>query len=172
MRAVKQQQLEEPSSSSLSLIRPTDPDDIPLCVSLAAGTQVFSPSEIRGLEEDLEACLRGDYRGDRLLSCVVGGRVMGFAHYGPSDIGEGTWYLYWIAVARESHGLGLGLTLLRRVEAEVREQGGRLLLIETSSLPRYEATRRFYQRNGYRKDSVIHDFYSDGDHKLVYRKKL
>jgi GNAT superfamily N-acetyltransferase len=173
VRAVKQQQLEEPSSSSrIALIRPTDSDDVPICVSLAEGTQVFSPSEIHGLEEDLVACLRGDYREDRLLSADLGGRVMGFVHYGPSDIGEGTWYLYWIAVDRQSHGMGLGLSLLRRVEDEVKERGGRLLLIETSSLPRYEATRQFYLRNGYRQDCVIHDFYSDGDHKLVFRKKL
>jgi ribosomal protein S18 acetylase RimI-like enzyme len=173
VRAVKQQQLDEPSSSSpLALIRPADTDDVPICVSLAEGTQVFSPSEIHGLEEDLAACLRGDYRDDRLLSGVLSGRVTGFVHYGPSDIGEGTWYLYWIAVARETHGMGLGLSLLRRVEEEVKEQGGRLLLIETSSLPRYEGTRRFYLRNGYRKDCVIHDFYSNGDHKVVFSKKL
>ena len=116
MRAVTQQQLEEPSSSRLAQIRPTDSDDVPICVSLAEGTQVFSPSEIHGLEEDLQACLRGEFRDDKLLSAEVGGRVSGFVHYGPSDIGEGTWYLYWIAVDRASHGLGLGLNLLRRVE--------------------------------------------------------
>lgn len=173
MRAVKQQQPEEPSSSSpLTLIRPSDPDDVPICVSLAEGTQVFSPSEIIGLAEDLEACHRGDYRDDRVLSCVQGGRVVGFTHYGPSDIGEGTWYLYWIAVGRESHGQGIGLSLLRRVEEEARDHDGRLLLIETSSLPRYDATRKFYLRNGYRRDCVIHDFYMDGDHKVVFSKRL
>jgi GNAT superfamily N-acetyltransferase len=172
VRAVTQQQLEEPSSSRLAQIRPTDSDDVPICVSLAEGTQVFSPSEIHGLEEDLQACLRGDFRDDKLLSAEVSGRVSGFVHYGPSDIGEGTWYLYWIAVDRASHGMGLGLSLLRRVEEAAREQGGRLLLIETSSVPRYEGTRKFYLRNGYRKDCMIHDFYSDGDHKVVFSKKL
>ena len=172
MRAVKQQQTEEPSSSSLPLIRPSDSDDVPICVSLAEGTQVFSPSEIHGLEEDLEACLRGDYRDDKLITCVQGARVVGFTHYGPSDIGDGTWYLYWIAVSRESHGQGIGLSLLRRVEDEVRDHDGRLLLIETSSTPRYEPTRQFYLRNGYRKDCVIHDFYANGDHKVVFSKKL
>jgi GNAT superfamily N-acetyltransferase len=107
-----------------------------------------------------------------MLSSVQGGRVVGFAHYGPSDIGEGTWYLYWIAASRESQGQGIGLTLLHRVEEEVREQEGRLLLIETSSLPRYDPTRRFYVRNGYRQDCLIHDFYNDGDHKAVFSKRL
>lgn len=174
MRSVKQPQSADPSSSSRSipLIRPTDPDDVPICVSLAEGTQVFTPPEIIGLAEDLEAILAGLEPDDRVLTCEQGGQVQGFVHYGPADITEGTWYLYWIAVRRDSHGQGLGQGLLQRVEQEVRDMDGRMLLIETSSLPRYEATRRFYLRSGYRQECVIQDYYRDGDHKVIFSKRL
>jgi GNAT superfamily N-acetyltransferase len=141
-------------------------------VSLAEGTQVFTPPEIIGLAEDLEAIHMGLEPDDRVLTCEQGGRVAGFAHYGPADIAEGTWYLYWIAVRHESHGQGLGQSLLQRVEQEARDMEGRLLLIETSSLPRYEATRKFYLRGGYRQECVIQNYYRDGDHKVIFSKRL
>jgi ribosomal protein S18 acetylase RimI-like enzyme len=60
-----------------------------------------------------------------------------------------TWYLYWIAVAKEGQSRGLGAEMLRAVEADIRRRDGRLFLIETSSLPHYEPTRRFYLAKGY-----------------------
>jgi hypothetical protein len=54
----------------------------------------------------------------------------------------------------------------------VRAAGGRLLLIETSSLPGYQPTRRFYLRHGYQGPSRVPDFYADGDDLLVFRKRV
>lgn len=51
-------------------------------------------------------------------------------------------------------------------------RGGRLLLIETSSLPHYEPTRRFYLKHGYERSCAIADYYADGDDLVVFRKRL
>jgi len=45
-------------------------------------------------------------------------------------------------------GSGLGF-LQEKVEDAIRTQSGRVLWLETSSLPAYELTRRFYLKNGY-----------------------
>ena len=172
MRAVKQQVRSVTAGSSAPQIRATDADDVPILVSLAEGTRVFSPHEIIGLKEDLDSCLAGDYPQDRLLTIEHAGRAVGFVHFGPAEITFGTWYLYWIAVNRASHGLGYGAQLLRRVENEVQWRDCRLLLIETSTLPRYEATRSFYERTGYGRECVIRDYYSVGDDKIVFSKRL
>jgi hypothetical protein len=46
------------------------------------------------------------------------------------------------------------------------------MLIETSSLPRYEPTRRFYLKHGYEPAAVLRDFYADGDDPVVFGKRL
>ena len=44
---------------------------------------------------------------------------------------ERSWHLYWIAVSKDVQSRGLGGKMLAFVEQDVREQNGRLLLIET-----------------------------------------
>ena len=46
------------------------------------------------------------------------------------------------------------------------------MFIETSSMPHSEPTRRFYVKQGYAVTGVLFDFYSDGDHMVVFRKRL
>jgi len=172
VRAVKQQVRSATAGSSAPQIRATDADEVPILVSLAEGTRVFSHHEIVGLKEDLDSCLAGSYPLDRLLTIEHAGRAAGFAHFGPAEITHGTWFLYWIAVDRACHGQGYGAQLLSLVEDIVRDQAGRLLLIETSTLPRYRGTRSFYERNGYARECVIRDYYSLGDDKIVFSKRL
>jgi hypothetical protein len=62
--------------------------------------------------------------------------------------------------------------LLARVEAEVQERQGYLLLIETSTALPYAAARRLYRSSGYHCEATIHDFYERGDHLLVFAKDL
>jgi ribosomal protein S18 acetylase RimI-like enzyme len=101
-----------------------------------------------------------------------GGRVLGFACFGPHPLTEGTFDLYWIAVDPAARRQGVGRALLAQVEAEVRGQGGRLLVIETSSLPSYAPTRRFYESCGCRCEAVIRDFYAPGDDLVIFVMEL
>ena len=52
------------------------------------------------------------------------------------------------------------------------DQSGRLLLVETSSLARFDTARAFYRSSGFIEEARIRDFYAVGDHKLVLRKSL
>ena len=83
-----------------------------------------------------------------------------------------TWYLYWIAVSKKTQARGLGGRLLRHAEDDVRREGGRVLFIETSSLPHYELTRNFYLKHGYDTEATLRDYYSEGDSMVVFRKRL
>ncbi len=71
-----------------------------------------------------------------------------------------------------TQGRGVGRELLRFAEDESRRRGGRVMFIETSGLPEYEPTRRFYLRNGYDQEAVLRDYYRDGDALVVFRKRL
>jgi ribosomal protein S18 acetylase RimI-like enzyme len=155
------------------MIRPTTPADTPTLLALADATGVFKSHEITALDEVL-----ADYHsanrdlGHRCVTSEAGGQITGFAYHAPAAMTDRTWYLYWIAVDKTRHARGLGGELLRYVEGDVRDQGGRILLIETSSLPHYELTRRFYVKHGYDKVAVLPDYYSDGDDMVVFRKRL
>lgn len=125
------------------------------------------------MDELLQAYLtQPDHGGYDFLVYRNGEGALGFACYGSHPLTEGTFDLYWICTVRKAQGQGIAGALLRRVEEEVRTQGGRLLLVETSSTPAYAPARRFYEGQGFRYESVVHDFYSPSDDLLIYAKRI
>jgi ribosomal protein S18 acetylase RimI-like enzyme len=155
------------------MIRPTLPSDTPALVALAQATGVFKPIEIEALEEVLDDYHDQMYRhGHRCITYEQGGQIIGFAYYAPTAMTDRGWHLYWIAVSKQTQARGVGGDLLRYVEEDIRRAGGRQLLIETSSLPHYDLTRRFYLKHGYEQVCVQPDYYADGDDMVVFRKRL
>ena len=156
-----------------SRLLPSEPADTPALIALAEGTGVFKPGETRTLAEVL-----GDYHaheqanGHRCVTAWQDAEAIGFVYWAPEEMTDRTFCLWWIAVRRDLQSRGAGAELLRTCEQGVFAAGGRLLLIETSSLPEYEPTRRFYAKHGYGEPSVVRDYYADGDDLLVYRKRL
>jgi ribosomal protein S18 acetylase RimI-like enzyme len=162
-----------PDTSETVMIRPTEPRDTTALLDLARETGVFKPLEIVALGEVLDDYHAKEHGlGHRAITDEREGRPVGFAYYAPASMTDRAWYLYWIAVEKQVQARGLGSALLEAAEEDIRGRGGRLFLIETSSLPHYEPTRRFYLRHGYEQASVLHDFYADGDDLVVFRKRL
>jgi ribosomal protein S18 acetylase RimI-like enzyme len=124
-------------------------------------------------EEVIDGYLR-DHRGSGYYVLVAedGSDIVGYICYGPTPMTNGTWDMYWEAVAREKRGQGIGSALMKAAERAIRKAKGRLAIIETSSMPAYEKTRRFHLRNGYNEVARIPDFYSSGDDKLILQKRL
>jgi GNAT superfamily N-acetyltransferase len=155
------------------MIRPTTPQDTETLVKLAETTNVFKPHEIVALNEVLD-----DYHstthahGHQAVTFEKDGQILGFAYFAPAAMTDQTWYLYWIAVTKATQARGIGTQLLHYSEKEIHKAGGRLYLIETSSLPQYEKTRQFYLKHGYEQHALIADFYADGDSLVVFRKHL
>src|SRR5262249_61476580 len=96
----------------------------------------------------------------------------GFASYAATSMAGRCWYLWWIAVDQRTQARGTGSKLLRYVEDDIRRENGRLVIVETSSLPHYELTRRFYLKHGYEQAAVIADYYADGHDLEGFRKRL
>lgn len=155
------------------MIRPTTEADTTSLLKLTEGTGVFKPHEIEALHEVL-----GDYhaganqQGHIAVTYEDQGHILGYAYYAPAAMTDRTWYLYWIAVKRDIHAKGIGGKLLHHAEDDIRKRDGRVLFIETSSLPHYELTRKFYLKHGYEVTGVLRDYYSDGDDMVVFRKKM
>jgi hypothetical protein len=58
------------------------------------------------------------------------------------------------------------------MEKDLSDNNAWLVLIETSGKPEYEGERKFYLRNGYSVQTVIKDFYREGDDLYIYHKYL
>jgi ribosomal protein S18 acetylase RimI-like enzyme len=154
------------------MIRPATPEDTSTLVALTDATGVFKSHEIVALESVLEDYYDFNEEEDDHV-CVVfeeHGTILGYAYYAPAAMTDRTWYLYWIAVTKDKQARGVGTKLLHHTEEDIKKKGGRVLFIETSGLPHYEKTRKFYIKHKYEEAAVLRDYYSDGDDMVVYRK--
>jgi len=154
-------------------IRPMTQRDKPALIKILTATPEFKPSEVVVAEEVIDSYLQKSYQsGYHTLVAEVGRLVVGYICYGAAPLTEGTWDIYWIAVSREEQSRGIGSVLMAFAEDEIKKARGRLVIIETSSKPEYEKTRRFHHRHGYEVVGRIPDFYAPGDDKLILQKRL
>ena len=148
--------------------------DGPQVQDIAARVGVFSQEEV-----DCVVDLWNDYLttgpqvgGYNFIVERQGDRVLGFACYGPRDLTNGVYDLYWIAVDPGAHRSGVGRRLLAASEEAVRQAGARMLIAETSGTAPYDGTRRFYLDTGYVMEATIKDFYVDGDDLAIFVKRF
>ena len=129
--------------------------------------------EIEALKGVLDDYHAGEHHaGHRAVTFEHDGIPVGFAYYAPTAMTDRTWHLYWIFVSKNIQAKGIGAQLLAFAEKDILATGGRLFLIETSSLPSYQPTRNFYLKYKYEQAATIRDFYADGDDQVIFRKHL
>jgi ribosomal protein S18 acetylase RimI-like enzyme len=150
------------------------PADTPAIIDVCRAAGAFSEAEALSAGDDITDYHNLYLNRDRVLVCQAkDGRLAGFAHFSPASITQGTWYIYWIAVAQHFQGKGLGKQLIRQAESEIKKINGRLLLIETAgSKPEFEPARRLYTTMGYSLKATIPEYFAPGDDKNIYWKLL
>ncbi len=90
----------------------------------------------------------------------------------PEKLTEGTYNLLAIGVLKESQGKGIAGEMMKHIEQLLKEKGGRVLIVETSSDNAQLAARNFYKKIGYTQEAVIRDFWKEGEDKIVFWQKL
>jgi len=61
---------------------------------------------------------------------------------------------------------------MRYIENVLQAEGQRILLVETSGMPDFALTRRFYTKLGYEEEARVRDYFSAGDDMVLFRKVL
>jgi ribosomal protein S18 acetylase RimI-like enzyme len=140
---------------------------------------VFSVENFNQAERDcamelVDICLNHKDQQDYWFAVAENSQAAPLAYvcWGPVPLTRGTFDLYWIAVHPNARSRGLGQALMAYVVEKVHEQGGRLLIAETSAKESYRKTIEFYQRLNFEEASRIKDFYDVGDDRLIFIKRL
>ena len=149
------------------------PADVDALRRLVAATKVFYAQERTIAVELLEERLRlGARSGYSFFLVDSGAELIGYCAWGPVPLTRASYDLYWIAVAPDWQGAGIGRRLMALAEGAVARRGGGNLYIETSSRDVYRRTRQFYRHAGYGQAARLPDFYAPGDHKIVFCKVI
>jgi ribosomal protein S18 acetylase RimI-like enzyme len=155
---------------TLRELRPSDREPIR---ELLDATEFFRPEEVNVAMELVDLALDKPGQKDYLFAVSEeGDKVTGYVCWGETACTRGTYDLYWVAVAPGAQGKGTGRSLMAHAEEEMRKAGGRLCVVETSGLSKYESTRAFYLRIAYHEEARIRDYYQPGDDLVIYTKAL
>jgi ribosomal protein S18 acetylase RimI-like enzyme len=154
------------------MIRRMQARDKVAVLGLVRATGFFTEPEVGVAEELIDVFLaqpdQKDY--DVVVAEDEAGAPAGYMTWGPTPLAEDAYDLYWMAVAPAQQGRGRGKELVRWLEAEVGRRNGRVIVIETSSQPKYHGTRQFYIDLGYKEVARVPDFYRAGDDRVIYAK--
>ena len=163
----------KPEKEVFMSIRPMITEDKPALMQILRNTPEFNSLDLAVAEEVIDDYLQ-DPRGSgyHILISEAEAGINGYVCYGLNPMTVSTWDLYWIAVSRASQGRGFGRELLKTAEDNIRNAGGTLVIIETSSTPVYDRTNRFYRMMDYKTVCRITDFYGPGDDKIIYEKRF
>lgn len=172
-RSLTRQRAKHAADMTISWRSEVQAGDVDLVRRLVASTGFFTAEEVEiAAELVAERVEKGPASGYHFVVAEREGRLAGYACYGPIPGTDGRHDLYWIAVAPDIQGRGLGREILERTEADAAAQGAARLYVDTSTSAHYAPTRAFYKRTGYRVAAEMPDFYRDGDGKTIFVKPL
>ena len=147
--------------------------DRPLIERAVRETGFFTADEVAiAVELVDEGLAKGDSSDYLFLVAEWEGKFVGYSCYGHIPGSVASWDLYWIVVAREFQGKGVGKSLLTRTEQDIKKRGATRIYIDTSDKGAYAPTQKFYLATGYHEAARLQDFYSPGDGKIIYLKVL
>ena len=90
--------------------------DRPAVTKILGNTPEFKPFEVQIAEELIDSYLQDSTgSGYHVLVAETDSTVTGYICYGPTPMTEGTWDIYWMAVAPERQGQGIGSRLIQPV---------------------------------------------------------
>jgi ribosomal protein S18 acetylase RimI-like enzyme len=144
-------------------LRSTDPDE---AESLLLALNVFNPYDIPVAKQAFHDS------NHRFICAEDNGRLVGYICFGEIVGTLGSFEVYWFAVDGAIRSQGLGSQMLMSAEKAMQELGARQIFISTGSIEQFAPVRSFYEKRGYEKIATMPDYYTPGDDRVVYMKKI
>jgi ribosomal protein S18 acetylase RimI-like enzyme len=150
-------------------IRAVTPADIDELKKVVDSSELF-PSEY--LDEMIFDYFNNSETQDIWFTHLDNNRPIAIGYCVPEKLTEGTYNLLAIGVLKESQGKGIASKMMKHIELLLKQKGGRILIIETSSDDAQIVARNFYKKIGYTQEAIIRDFWKAGEDEIVFWKKL
>lgn len=150
-------------------IRLINKNDIPDLKKVLESIELF-PSEM--LDELISDYLNNPNSQDIWFTALENTTPIALGFCAPEKLTDGTYNLYSIGVRSDIQEQGVGSKMMNFIENYLKENGNRILIVETSGTKGFEKTRKFYSNLNYIQEAVIRDFWKDGDDKVIFWKKL
>ena len=92
--------------------------------------------------------------------------------YGPVDLTDRTYDLYWILRSPTAKNKGAAAAVLQAAEEDLRRRQARLFVLNTSGTSPYTPAHQFYLRHDFELSARIPEYYRPGDDLLIFTKRL
>ncbi len=150
-----------------TIYMPAQPDHIPALSKIADDT--LFPGDML---PDLIAPFLSGAQDQLWIAAVRENIPVGLSFSQAEQLADAVWNMKALAVSPALHRSGVGQGLVRATEDALREIGGRLLVVDTSSDAAQIPAVAFYQSVGYRIEGVVRDFWADGEDRITLTKRL
>lgn len=144
-------------------------------------------SDLEGLKNVLDSCglfpsellepmitnYFNDLKSNEIwYTCLDNNTPVAIGYCVPEKFTQGTYNLLALGVSQNAQRNGVASEMLNFLEDELKENDGRILIIETSSSDVQVGARELYKKSGYQQEAVVRDFWTEGEDKIIFRKKL
>jgi GNAT superfamily N-acetyltransferase len=147
--------------------------DIERVREIVESTKFFYDHEVEiAAELVAERFNEGEATGYHFVFADLDGITVGYSCFGQITMSKTSFDLYWIATHNDYRGKGIGKQVLGETCRQAKAMGCSIIIAETSGLPHYEPTRAFYRSNEFELEASLKDFYTMGDDKLFYTKRI
>ncbi len=109
---------------------------------------------------------------DIWFTCIDSKKNVAIGYCVPEKFTDGTYNLLAIGVSKDTQRKGIANQMMNYIEQLLKENDGRILIVETSSDEAQIGARKLYEKIGYTQEAVIRDFWNDREDKIVFWKKL
>ena len=98
--------------------------------------------------------------------------LLGYAIYGPEPQADATYQVYNVVHSPLIKNGGILSELLQYIESDLLKNKVRILVFEISSHDRYKSQYEAFLKQNYNVSSIVSNFYSEGEDKLILAKNL
>jgi len=150
-------------------IRPVTKTDINGMKQVVDSSELF-PSEY--LDEMISDYFDNPDTQDIWFTYIDNNKQVAIGYCVPEKFTDGTYNLLAIGVSKDTQRKGIASQMMNYIEQRLKQNDGRILIVETSSDDAQIGARNFYKKIGYIQAAVIKDFWKEGEDKIVFWKKL
>lgn len=147
-------------------IRKASSEDATEILRLAEESEIFDAGGLSLIKSKLSE------RTSAKWLLALNPRVVGVIYGDLEPVTEGTWNALMLLVQADERGKGIGRMLMNAFETEVKSEGARIVLVDTSSGEDFESARALYSKLGFVQEAQVRDYYADGADKVTFWKRL